>query len=189
MEVPKHVANRWSDKQWKAFRTAKRMTYYVPSFVDSAIGITLKDTRVGDGARWRRKRLPNKISHYVCQAYRAYTAKCYDGCIVMLARVIEYSLKEVLKNKVTLSPRATLGELIRLYENRIGKDKVVQKIIEVQNMERIICAHDIDPYEKIMDVRDADHAWTAIEIVLRDLLAQDDDKHVMRVHMDDSGFD
>jgi len=170
IEVPSHIGNQWSRRQWNAFGVAKKVTYYVPRFVNSASSSALSDGRVSEYDSWRRRKLPDRVGYYLFQAYRSYIAKCYDGCIVMLARAIEYSLKEVLKSKTAIRPTAALGELIGLYKNKIGNDRTVQKILEVQNMERVICAHDKPPYEKIMQAEDADHAWTAIEIVLRDLL-------------------
>lgn len=171
VEVPNHIKNQWSNKQWKAFGVARKTTYYVPRFLDTASRLASENPLLLRYKSINENRLPDRVDHYICQAYRSYTARCYDGCIVMLSRAIEYTLKEVLQMKGRSIPRrATLGQLIGLYKSEVGDDKIIEKILEVQNMERVICAHDVAPYEKLMQLEDADHAWTAIDIILRDLL-------------------
>jgi len=170
LKVPSHIENQWSDRQWKAFRAAKKTTYYIPRFIAAASDIASQNHRLLRYQSILERRLPSRVEYYACQAHRSYVAKCYDGCIVMLSRAIEYSLKEVLRSRKQLSQRATLGELIAVYKQEIGNDKILEKILEVQNMERVICAHDKPPYERLLQVEDADHAWTAVDIILRDLL-------------------
>jgi HEPN domain-containing protein len=170
LQVPNHIKNQWSDKQWKAFGAARKTTYYVPRLIDAASSLASQSALIVKYKSIFDRQLPERVEYYVSQAYRSYVAKCYDGCIVMLSRAIEYSLKEVLKSKSTIPLRATLGELIDMYRKACGDNKIIEKILEVQNMERVICAHDKPPYEKIMQCEDADHAWTAVDLIFRDFL-------------------
>ncbi len=170
-EVPAHIWSQLSPKQKGAYGTAKSMTRQIPRFVETAIRTALADRRVVEYDSWKRKGLPDRVDYYVCQAYRSYAACCYDSTIVMLARALEYSLKESLKGRTNIPQKATLGKLVELYREEIGDDKVLEKILEVANMDRVISAHDIPPYEKRMQCEDANHAWTAAQIVFRELLS------------------
>jgi HEPN domain-containing protein len=170
-EVPSHVWSKFSGKQKGAFGTAKSLSYQIPKFVDSAIQSALASETVGGYTKWKSRKLPDRIEYYVLQAYRSYTARCYDATIVMIARAFEHLLKGLLTSKsVPYSKKATLGQLVDLYRTGVANDKVLEKILEVANMDRIISAHDIEPYDRQMQAEDANHAWTALEIVLRELL-------------------
>jgi hypothetical protein len=46
---------------------------------------------------------------------------------------------------------------------------VLEKVMEVSNLDRIISAHDVAPFTREMQSIDSSHAWTAFEIVLREL--------------------
>jgi HEPN domain-containing protein len=169
-EVPNHIWAQLSPKQRGAYGIARSMTHQISRFVDNATKTALNDRRVVEYDSWKRRDLPDRVTYYVCQAYRTHVAGCYDSTIVMLARALEYSLKEVLARKMTVPEKATLGRLVTLYRERIGDDKILEKVLEVANMDRVISAHDIPPYEKQMQCQDANHAWTAFEIVFRELL-------------------
>ena len=106
----------------------------------------------------------------ITRLHNAITAAAIMRRAVMLARALEHLLKVLLKNrKVTVPAKATLGSLVDLYRKTIGDDQILEKVLEVANMDRVISAHDIPPYDKQMDVKDANHAWTALDIALREL--------------------
>jgi len=169
-EVPPHIWKKLSPKQRGAYGTAKSLSYQIPKHIETALVSASSKERVVQHARWKERGLPTRVEYYILQGFRCYSARCYDACIVMLARALEHLLKLLLKNrKVTVPEKATLGSLVDLYRKSIGDDKVLEKVLEVANMDRVISAHDIPPYDKQMDVKDANHAWTALDIVLREL--------------------
>lgn len=169
--VPPAVWSQFTAKQRGAFGTARSMSYQLPKFIESAVNLAQTSETLSTYAGWKTRNLPSRVEYYVLQGYRAYYARCYDACIVMLARAIEYLLKGLLNAKsIKYSESATLGALVTLYKTKIADDKVLEKVMEVANMDRIISAHDVPPYEKQMQIEDANHAKTALEIVLRELL-------------------
>ena len=97
---------------------------------------------------------------------------CYDACIVMLARTLEYSLKEYLKEEnIQLSKKAVLNELINAFRKSNSKKvALLEKIMEVQRFDRNIGAHDKDKERHQLGKKEADHSWTAIRIILKELL-------------------
>ncbi len=170
-DCPPHVWTKFSGKQKGAYKTARSLTYQVPKFVDSAVQGALADANVTGIAKWKTRRLPDRVEYYLLQAYRSHVARSYDACIVMIARAFEHLLKGLLKAKsVPFSEKSTLGQLVELYRTKVANDKVLEKILEVSNMDRIVSAHDIPPFDRRMEPEDANHAWTALEIVLRELL-------------------
>ncbi len=170
-EVPPAIWSQFTGKQRGAFGTARSMSFQLPKFIESAVKIAQTSETLSNYSVWKTRNLPSRVEYYVLQGYRAYYAKCYDACIVMLARAIEYLLKGLLNAKsITYSANATLGGLVTLYRTKIGDDKVLEKVMEVANMDRIVSAHDVQPYDKQMQAEDANHAKTALEIILRELL-------------------
>src|SRR6266571_1820509 len=179
--VPPHVWSKFSGKQKGAYGTAKSLAYQVPKLVETAVDSALSAANVGGFTQWKSRKLPDRIEYYVLQAYRAYVARCFDACIVMIARAFEHLLKGLLKSgSITYSQKATLGQLVELYKTRVSNDKVLEKILEVSNMDRIISAHDVEPFDRQMQSEDANHAWTALEIVLRELLPSQESARTSR---------
>jgi hypothetical protein len=172
-EVPHHVWCKFTGKQRRAYGTAKSLSYQIPKFVGSAIDTSVSHVSLSTAKKWRERDLDSRVKYYVMQAFRAYICESYDACIVMLARGLEHLLKRSLESHSVVYPKkATLGDLVALYRLNIGGDKALEKILEVSNMDRIICAHDVEPFDKQMHKVDADHAWSAVEIALRDISAK-----------------
>jgi len=168
--VPDHVWSQLSGKQRAAYGVAKSLSYQIPNFLDGAISSS-RDTDLAQRAReLEARRMPAKTWYYVSQSYRSYVAGCYDSSIVMLARALEHLLRNRLYLvPVSIEPKATLGRLVDLYKKSVGNDACLEKILEVANMDRIVSAHDVPPFHREMEKRDADHAWTAFEIVAREI--------------------
>lgn len=79
-----------------------------------------------------------------------------------------------LKRKnITFNKKDTLGTLINIFQRRF-KDKthkrILGKIMEVHNFDRIVAAHDIKQDRHIITKDEADHAWTAVQVILNQLL-------------------
>ena len=77
------------------------------------------------------------------------------------------------RSNISISDRDTLGGSISKFrENFTDKTskRVLEKIIEVQNFDRIVGAHDIQLDRKIITHDEADHAWSAIQVILRELM-------------------
>jgi HEPN domain-containing protein len=170
VQVPAHIWGQLSGRQQGAYGRAKTQGNYVARLVESALQLSSKTDFVKKQAELRSKGLPPRIEYYVLQAHRAYVGRCYDATIVMIARALEHLIKEKLTAKGVAFPEtAGLGKLVEVYRRTFRSDKCLEKVLEVSNMDRIISAHDIAPYDKQMEEKDADLAWTAFEIVLRDL--------------------
>lgn len=172
-KVPDHIWFKFTKKQRGAYGTAKSMSYQIPKFVGSAIETSANHACLAHARELRERGLHPRVEYYLMQALKAYVGDSNDACIVMLARGLEHILKRALDSRaVAYSKKATLGELVALYKAKIGDDKVLEKILEVANMDRVICAHDIAPYDKQMHKIDADHAWSAVKIALRDIATE-----------------
>lgn len=168
--APDHVWSQLSGKQRGAFGTAKSLAYQIPKFIEGAVMASTEADISKRHSELKSRTLPTPIAYYVSQSYRSYVAQCYDASIVMLARGLEHLLRQRLTSAgVTVDQKATLGKLVELYRQKIGNDRSLEKILEVSNMDRIVSAHDVPPYLKVMEKRDADHAWTAFEIVIREM--------------------
>jgi hypothetical protein len=116
-------------------------------------------------------RISEKVKYYLIQAEKCYYFECWDACIVMIARAIEFSLKEYFnKNKIHIKGPTVLGNLLIHYEQHGKKQDIMKYILEVQKMDRNICAHDSDRERQQMSQNEADHSWTAIRIILKELL-------------------
>ncbi len=168
--APSHVWSVLSKKQQGAYGIARSLSYQIPKFVETAIVASADTDFAKRHTALQSRPLPPRIAYYIGQSYRCFIAGCYDASIVMLARSLENLLRHRLeKVPVTIDPKATLGQMVGLYRQKIGNDACLEKILEVSNMDRVISAHDVAPYNKEMERRDADHAWTAFEIVVREL--------------------
>lgn len=168
--VPDHIWQMLSGRQKGAYGTAKSLGYQIPKFVQSALGLSTETDFVCQQNGWRDRHLPPRVEYYVLQAHRSYVARCYDASIVMTARALEHLLKKKLGDaKVPIPEKATLGKLVELHRRSIGNNQCLEKVLEVSTMDRVISAHDIPPYDREMERKDADHAWTALDIALRDL--------------------
>jgi hypothetical protein len=170
-KVQPHIWNAWSPKQQNAYYGAFKVINHIPKFTEKINELALADRHILKYLELNERKLPDRVKYYASQAYRCHIAKCYDGCIVMLARALEYSLKELFKiKKIEFRERDTLGQLKDTYIKRIGQDKIVEQILIVENMDRIICAHDKPPYEKLMHIEDSDLAWSVAYVIFRDIL-------------------
>lgn len=171
-KVPDHIWSQLSPRQRVAFGVAMRLANQIPNFLEPAVQSSVDTDLIKARDAWKKRGLPQRIEYYVSQAYRSYIAGCYDASIVMIARALEHLLKRTLeKAGVPTSPSANLGRLLELHRQSIGNNAALEKILEVSNLDRNICAHDKPPHYKEMDKKDADHAWTALDIVLREIPA------------------
>jgi hypothetical protein len=160
-----------TQKQLSAAMTAKKNCHRYAIFVKSAVDRANSDENLIDYAELLSSRMPDEIKYYITQARKCYYFEAYDACIVMIARAIEFALKEYLKtNKRNIPKPAVMGKLIAEYEVNVGKKDVLKYINEVQKMDRNIAAHYSDEERNRMGKAEADHSWTAIRIILRDLL-------------------
>ncbi len=102
-----------------------------------------------------------RIRHYLREARKCYAIRSYDATVVMLARAVEYVLKDFLKKNIQFSEKDTLGTLIKLFESNF-RDKtskrILGKIMEVHNFDRIVAAHDVKQDRHIITKDEADHA-------------------------------
>lgn len=164
-----------TEKQITSAVTAKKNCHRFAELTKAAVEKVNVDEDLGDYLELSTNgRMPEEIKYYLMQAKKCYFFEAYDSCIVMIARAIEFSLKEYLKlNKQNIPKPAVMGNLITAYESYVGKKDVLKYINEVQKMDRNISAHDSDEERKKMSKAEADHSWTAIRIILRDLLGID----------------
>jgi len=115
----------------------------------------------------------DKIRYYLAEVIKCYAMHCYDAIVVMLARATEYALKDYLKRKKINVERKILGELIKEFQKHFEDRKhkrILNKILEVVNLDRIVAAHDIKGDRHFITRKEADHIWTAIQIILKNLL-------------------
>ena len=160
-----------TSKQLSAATTAKKNCHRYAVFVKGAVEKATSNENLIDYVELLDNRMPDEIKYYITQAKKCYFFDSYDACIVMIARAIEFALKEYLRiNKRTIPKPAVMGKLIYEYEAFVGKKDVIKYINEVQKMDRNIAAHDSDEERTRMGKAEADHSWTAIRIILRDLL-------------------
>ena len=171
-KLPKDIDKAITRKQSNAYKTWKRKAYYKHYFFELILD-KVKDNEVL--AEWFKieDTISNdKIKYYLLQARVCYSMKCYDACIVMLARTLEYSLKEYLNGiGEKTKKKAVLHELINAYrKTNPPKVELLEKIIEVQRLDRNISAHGTDEERHQLGKKEADHSLTAIRIVLKELL-------------------
>ena len=160
-----------TEKQTSAAFSAKKHCYHYSTFIQKAIDEAIGDEDLNDLLDLSDKKIPEKVKYYLLQARKCYFFECWDACIVMIARAIEYSLKEyLLKKKIVIKGFPTLGNLSRNYEKVVDNEDILKYIIEVQKMERNICAHDSEKERQRMTQDEADHSWTAIRIILKEFL-------------------
>ena len=173
-KIPPNMKKQLSDRQIRAYYISIKAVNSAKRTLDEAIAIVKSDEKVKVQWYVEGSNLPSKVKHYLSEAYRCYVVNCYDSTIVMLARSIEYSLKDYFEtNGISYPAKATLGKLAGIYQKDIGQNATLKKIIEVQTMDRNICAHDRPQTDWQAGVKDANHTWTAISVVLRDLLSFD----------------
>lgn len=154
--------------------SAKKRCYRYAVLVKDALDKANSDEDIADYVALLDSKMPDEIKYYLVQAKKCYFFGSYDACIVMIARAIEFSLKEYLiSNKKAVPKPAVMGKLLSEYEAVVGKKDIIKYINEVQKMDRNISAHDSDEERNRMGKAEADHSWTAIRIILRDLLKID----------------
>jgi len=160
--------------QYFAALTAKKNCHRYSELANQVIQRASSDEDLTDLFELLEMTIPDDIKYYLLNAKRCYFFECYDACIVMIARAIEFSLKEFLKKEGQRVPKpAVMGKLIEAYEIYVGKKDILKYISEVQKMDRNISAHDSDSERKRMTKAEADHSWTALKIILRELLKID----------------
>ncbi len=169
-EIPK--PKNVTDRQFAAATTAKKNCHRFAELLRTTTDKVNLDENLGDFLELSfRQDIPKEIKYYLLEAKKCYFFEAYDASIVMIARGIEFSLKEYLKNNNKPVPRpAVMSRLIDAYTASVGKNDVLKYISEVQKMDRNIAAHDSETERKRITKAEADHSWTAIRIILRDLL-------------------
>lgn len=170
--LPKDIDKAISSKQRYAYKTWKKKAYYKHLFFKMSLDKIKNNEVLVEWFKIDDTISNGKIKYYLLQARVCYSMKCYDACIVMLARTLEYSLKEHLNGiGVIITKKAVLHELINAYrKTNPPKVELLEKIIEVQRFDRNISAHGTDEERHQLGKKEADHSWTAIRIVLKELL-------------------
>ena len=173
-EIPKEVQKFITYKQMKAYYAVKTEAKYLSNFSEEILEIARTETIFPNFVEIDEKIGDERISHYLKEATKCYAVKSYDATVVMIARATEYALKRFFMLKgIKYSNRDTLGKLIDIYEDRFQDEtskRVLGKIMEVQNFDRIVGAHDKQTDRRYISKDEADHAWTAIQVILKELL-------------------
>lgn len=158
----------------KAFYAVKNEIYCTVKVVKKALESLKNEDNLLDVLEIKRKIKNERIKHYLIEARKCYAVKSYDATVVMIARATEYIIKDFLKrNNISFSDKDTLGILIGKFRNNFtdsASKRVLEKIMEVQNLDRIVGAHDKQQDRKIITHDEADHAWTAIQVILKELM-------------------
>jgi hypothetical protein len=163
--------NEATDKQTNAATTAKKHCYHYAEFARQIVELSTVDEDLRNFLDLYDIETPFKVKYYLIQAKKCYFFECWDACIVMIARAIEFSLKEYFnKEKIQIKGNPVLGNLLKYYEQYGKKQDIMKYILEVQKMDRNICAHDSEKERQQMSQDEADHSWTAIRIILKELL-------------------
>jgi hypothetical protein len=161
-------------KQKKAIGKSKKAAWRFRLVSEGILNQIETDPNFAEFEKLRTStKIPDRVKYYLIQVKKCYFVESFDATVIMCARAIEYALKQFFDTRVPpirYGKKDTLGSLIRIYRDELGQDKLLEKILEVHNMDRIVCAHDIPPYDKTMGIEEADHAWTATVIILKDLL-------------------
>ena len=171
-KLPKEIDKTISSKQRNAYRTWKKKAYYKHLFFKKSLDKLKDNDIIAEIFKIEDIESDDKIKYYLLQARVCYSMKCYDACIVMLARTLEYSLKQYLIGKDVETPKkAVLHELINAYRKTNPPNvELLEKVIEVQRFDRNITAHDKDIERYQFGKKEADHSWTATRIILKELL-------------------
>jgi len=169
-DIPPNVKKQLSGKQIGAYYNSIKAMNSTKRTISDTLAEAKKSSIVQVHWYIERSPLPEKVKYYLISAYKCYVIECYDASVIMLARCIEFSLKSYLDSHSIVHPKkSTLGPLLELYRKKTNNHQIAEKIIEVQTMDRNICAHDRKQFWKA-GKKEADHAWSAIIIILRDLL-------------------
>jgi HEPN domain-containing protein len=173
--LPSEIKRSITSRQFGAYLGWKRKVYYRHLFFNQLLEKLQSDENLGEILTINSLDVNERIKYYLLQARKCYVGKAYDACVVMLARAIEYSLKEFLKSKNVETPKKpVLGVLIEFFSKTepIKKD-ILDKVMEVQQHDRNVGAHDKDVERYQVGKKEADHSWTAIRIILKELLSID----------------
>lgn len=163
--------NEATGNQKAAAITAKKHCHHYAEFAEKLVELSTVDENLRNFLDLHDVEIPVKVKYYLIQAKKCYFFECWDACIVMNARAIEFSLKEYFnKEKIQIKGHTVLGNLLKYYEQHGKKKDIMKYILEVQKMDRNICAHDSENERQQMSRDEADHSWTAIRIILKELL-------------------
>ncbi len=171
-EMPRHVAEKLSGKQWNGLKAARSFQWAWEGDGTEILRLAQEDPDLAGFRKLTTATVPEPGKRYLCLAWKSFAAEQYDASIVMLGRAIEFILKAWLKRE---SPdgnyeNLTLGALLKEYEKLRGpKDEVAKYVAEMEAFERNLSAHDHRP-ERTPSVNEADHAWTGAVVLLKDLL-------------------
>lgn len=169
-QFPNYSTNPTS-KQFSSAISSKKHCYHYSEFLTKAIDESFEDKNLERLFEFSKLKVAEKVKYYLIQAQKCYYFECWDACIVMIARTIEYSLKEYLKKENgQVQGFQAMGSLITSFEKHGKKQDILKYIFEVQKMDRNICAHDSDKERQQMSKDEADHSWSAIRIILKELL-------------------
>jgi len=165
------IYSYFTPKMKKAYITARSFTKE-QRIITEALNKAKGDPRLQEIVEiLNRKDIPDKLKQYLVQSSILYFLGLYESSITMIGKATEFTLKEFFKkNQIKYNDNETLGQLITIYENTFGNDKVQKHIMEVDRVDRNISSHDSN--QKITK-KDADHMRTAIMVLLRDLLNMD----------------
>jgi len=173
-ELPSNLITIITPRQKKAYYAVRNEIKITTKFVEDILSLSKDDPNVQDITELKEKITNERIFHYLKEARKCYAIRSYDATVVMIARATEYILKECLKkNKISFSQKDTIGKLKTIFEQNFKDNtskRTLGKIIEVHNFDRIVGAHDTQQDRKYISKDEADHAWTAIQVILRELL-------------------
>jgi len=171
-KLPNEIIKSISKKQFGAYKTWNKKVYYKHYLFEKSLNYLNDNEVIKEVFIIKDLKTNGKLKYYLHQSRVCYSMGCYDACIVMLARTLEYSLKEYLKEEdIQLPKKAVLHELINAFRKTNSKKiELLEKIMEVQRFDRNIGAHDKDEERHQLGKKEADHSWTAIRIILKELL-------------------
>ncbi len=181
-KLPKELEKIITKKQRRAYYAVRKEIQCISKMIESILFIVREEGNYQDIQEIKRKIKNERIVHYLVEARKCYAVRSYDSTVVMIARAIEYILKEFFKNKnIKFSDKETLGSLVKKFKDNFHdptSKRVLGKILEVQNLDRIVGAHDIQMDRKIITREEANHAWTAIQVILKELMHIEYDPHL-----------
>lgn len=174
-EMPRHIAEKLSAKQWKGLKVARSFQWVWGEDGAEILRLARENPDLIGFGKLTAALLAEPGKRYLCLAWKSFAAEQYDASIVMLGRAVEFILKAWLKVQ---SPSGNfenlpLGGLLKEYERLRGtKDEVAKYVAEMEAFQRNLSAHDHRP-EHTPGVNEANHVWTGAVVLLKQLLGVD----------------
>jgi hypothetical protein len=171
-EIPKEIENNITKKMISSFQTKRKWCYYRSKFLSELINDINSSEIIQEFENLELLKSNDKLYYYLYQSRKCYHVSAFDASIVMIARAIEYAIYTYLNNnKIKVDDKTTLGPLIGLMRKENLEKELIGKVVEVQNWDRNVCAHDGKRHR--YGKTEADHSWTAAKLILKELLNVD----------------